>query len=136
MRMRRRAGRGAAHGSAGLQRGTAMRRRAGQFRLMVITASNGGRARIRRFGSGFRVGLRHGAPWMLFNLHHRGLENLDEAHSNPRLHVAAGPGLAEECATLDAFCFLLATCLGGCRTGMAKMTNAYDLPARVQTAHS
>lgn len=27
-------------------------------------------------------------------------QNLDEAHSSPGLHAAAGPGLAEECATL------------------------------------
>ena len=29
-----------------------------------------------------------------------GQQNLDEAHSSPGLHAAAGPGLAEECATL------------------------------------
>lgn len=29
-----------------------------------------------------------------------GEQNLDEAHSSPGLHVAAGPGLAEQCATL------------------------------------
>jgi len=28
---------------------------------------------------------------------------LDEAHSSPGLHAAAGPGLAEECATLVLF---------------------------------
>lgn len=46
-------------------------------------------------------------------------ENLDDAHSSPGLHAAAGPDLADECAML-----------GGCRTGMAKITNAYNLPAR------
>ncbi|KAJ0635847.1 putative CRAL-TRIO lipid binding domain, Macro domain, CRAL-TRIO lipid binding domain superfamily [Helianthus annuus] len=47
------------------------------------------------------------------------LQNMDKAHCSPGLHAAAGPGLAEECTTMD-----------GCRTGMAIVTNAYDLPAR------
>ena len=28
------------------------------------------------------------------------MQSLDEAHSSPGLHAAAGTGLAEECATL------------------------------------
>lgn len=38
-----------------------------------------------------------------------GSQNLDEAHSSPGLHAAAGPGLAEECATLVIIKFCLAT---------------------------
>ncbi|WJX50910.1 hypothetical protein P8452_37156 [Trifolium repens] len=68
-----------------------------------------------------RIYLWRGNPWNLEVdvVVNSTNENMDEAHSSPGLHAAAGPGLAEECATL-----------GGCRTGMAKVTNAYDLPAR------
>lgn len=68
-----------------------------------------------------KIYIWRGSPW---NLEVDAVVNstneiLEEAHSSPGLHAAAGPGLAEECALL-----------GGCRTGMAKVTNAYDLPAR------
>ncbi|CAN0923555.1 Protein GDAP2 homolog [Linum grandiflorum] len=68
-----------------------------------------------------KIHLWRGNPWDLEvdGVVNSTNENLDEAQSSPGLHAAAGPGLAEECATL-----------GGCRTGMAKVTNAYDLPAR------
>ncbi|PKU63201.1 protein GDAP2 homolog isoform X1 [Dendrobium catenatum] len=68
-----------------------------------------------------RIYLWRGNPWNLEvdAVVNSTNESLDEAHSSPGLHTAAGPGLAEECSAL-----------GGCRTGMAKMTNAYDLPAR------
>ncbi|KAK1652909.1 hypothetical protein QYE76_070714 [Lolium multiflorum] len=68
-----------------------------------------------------KIYLWRGQPWSLEvdAVVNSTNESLDEAHSSPGLHAAAGPELAEECATL-----------GGCRTGMAKMTNAYDLPAR------
>lgn len=32
---------------------------------------------------------------------------MDEAHSSPGLHAAAGPGLAEECVTLVSEKFLV-----------------------------
>ncbi|XP_023002685.1 protein GDAP2 homolog [Cucurbita maxima] len=68
-----------------------------------------------------KIYLWRGNPWNLEvdTVVNSTNENLDEAHSSPGLHAAAGPGLSEECGTL-----------GGCRTGMAKVTNAYDLPAR------
>ncbi|BAT11059.1 uncharacterized protein [Oryza sativa Japonica Group] len=68
-----------------------------------------------------RIYLWRGHPWNLEvdAVVNSTNESLDESHSSPGLHAAAGSGLAEECSTL-----------GGCRTGMAKMTNAYDLPAR------
>ncbi|XP_022734507.1 protein GDAP2 homolog isoform X2 [Durio zibethinus] len=68
-----------------------------------------------------KIYLWRGQPWNLEvdAVVNSANENLDEANSSQGLHAAAGPGLAEECATL-----------GGCRTGMAKVTNAYDLPAR------
>lgn len=68
-----------------------------------------------------RIYLWRGNPWNLEvdAVVNSTNESLDEAHSSPGLHTAAGPGLSEECAAL-----------GGCRTGLAKMTNAYDLPAR------
>lgn len=68
-----------------------------------------------------RLYLWRGHPWNLEvdAVVNSSNENLDEMHSSPGLHAAAGPGLAEECAMLS-----------GCRTGMAKVTGAYDLPAR------
>ncbi|XP_073301302.1 uncharacterized protein [Primulina huaijiensis] len=86
---------------------------------------NGGNGMVSRFPVdqeiNSKIYLWRGNPWNLDveAVINSSNENLDEAHSSPGLHDAAGPGLAEECASL-----------GGCRTGMAKVTNAYDLPAR------
>ncbi|BBN19494.1 ganglioside-induced differentiation-associated protein 2 [Marchantia polymorpha subsp. ruderalis] len=68
-----------------------------------------------------KVYLWRGQPWPLEvdAVVNSTNENLDEAQSSPGLHQAAGPGLIEECSTL-----------GGCRTGLAKVTSGYDLPAR------
>ncbi|KQJ96897.1 protein GDAP2 homolog [Brachypodium distachyon] len=88
-------------------------------------AAGGGHAAASRFPVDHEINSRiylwRGHPWNLEvdAVVNSTNESLDEAHSSPGLHAAAGSGLAEECTTL-----------GGCRTGMAKMTNAYDLPAR------
>ncbi|KAL5231376.1 hypothetical protein ABZP36_030152 [Zizania latifolia] len=88
-------------------------------------ASGGGRGGASRFPVDHEINSRiylwRGQPWNLEvdAVVNSTNESLDESHSSPGLHAAAGLGLAEECSTL-----------GGCRTGMAKMTNAYDLPAR------
>lgn len=94
-----------------------------------LTSTSGGETSVNGMVSRFPVDLDinskiylwRGNPWNLEvdAVVNSTNENLDEAHSSLGLHAAAGPGLAEECATL-----------GGCRTGMAKVTNAYDLPAR------
>ncbi|XP_057509497.1 uncharacterized protein LOC130792075 isoform X1 [Actinidia eriantha] len=94
-----------------------------------LTSSSGagssGNGMVSRFPVDHEVNLKiylwRGNPWNLEvdAVVNSTNENLDEAHSSPGLHAAAGPSLAEDCASL-----------GGCRTGMAKITNAYDLPAR------
>ncbi|KAI7753539.1 hypothetical protein M8C21_032282 [Ambrosia artemisiifolia] len=68
-----------------------------------------------------KIYLWRGSPWSLEvdAVVNSTNEDMDIAHCSPGLHAAAGPGLAEECATM-----------GGCRTGMSKVTNAYNLPAR------
>ncbi|XP_019432162.1 PREDICTED: protein GDAP2 homolog [Lupinus angustifolius] len=89
------------------------------------TDGSGGSGSVSRFPvdheTNSRIYLWRGDPWNLEvdAMVNSTNESVDEAHSSPGLHAAAGPCLAEECATL-----------GGCRTGMAKVTKAYDLPAR------
>ncbi|KMT09013.1 hypothetical protein BVRB_6g137190 [Beta vulgaris subsp. vulgaris] len=89
------------------------------------TSENGSNGMVSRFPVDHEINskvyLWRGNPWNIEvdAVVNSTNENMDEAHSSPGLHAVAGPGLAEECATL-----------GGCRTGMAKMTSAYDLPAR------
>lgn len=95
----------------------------------LAAASSGGESGVNGMVSRFpvdheinsKIYLWRGNPWNLEvdAVVNSTNENMDEAHSSLGLYAAAGPGLAEECATL-----------GGCRTGMAKVTNAYDLPAR------
>ncbi|XP_021757284.1 protein GDAP2 homolog [Chenopodium quinoa] len=89
------------------------------------TSENGSNGMVSRFPVDHEINskvyLWRGNPWNIEvdAVVNSTNENMDEAHSSPGLHAAAGPGLAEECATL-----------GGCRTGMAKMTGAHELPAR------
>ncbi|XP_021718437.1 protein GDAP2 homolog [Chenopodium quinoa] len=89
------------------------------------TSENGSNGMVSRFPVDHEINskvyLWRGNPWNIEvdAVVNSTNENMDEAHSSPGLHAAAGPGLAEECATL-----------GGCRTGMAKMTSAHELPAR------
>ncbi|KAI4339405.1 hypothetical protein MLD38_024352 [Melastoma candidum] len=68
-----------------------------------------------------RIYMWKGEPWNLAvdAVVNSTNESMDDKHGSPGLHAAAGPGLAEECAML-----------GGCRTGTAKITSAYNLPAR------
>lgn len=68
-----------------------------------------------------KLHLWHGEPWNLDvdAVVNSSDETLSVKESSPGLHAAAGPNLAQECANL-----------GGCRTGAAQATGAYDLPAR------
>ncbi|GAQ82694.1 hypothetical protein KFL_001200180 [Klebsormidium nitens] len=68
-----------------------------------------------------RLYVWRGAPWPLEvdAVVNSTNETLDESRSVAGLHAAAGPGLADECETLN-----------GCRVGEAKITSGYDLPAR------
>ncbi|CAI6006021.1 unnamed protein product [Closterium sp. NIES-65] len=71
-----------------------------------------------------KVYVWRGAPWALEvdAVVNSTSESLDPALSSPGLHDEAGPGLAEECATLVR--------ARRAPTGEAKMTGAYELPAR------
>lgn len=58
-----------------------------------------------------KIYLWRGNPWNLEvdAVVNSSNESLDEAHSSPGLHAAAGPGLAEECATLVSSLHMLLT---------------------------
>ncbi|XP_047318294.1 protein GDAP2 homolog [Impatiens glandulifera] len=86
------------------------------------SSGNGGMSRFPvDYDINSKIYLWRGHPWNLEidAVVNSTNESLDEAQSSQGLHAAAGPGLADECATL-----------GGCRTGMAKVTKAYNLPTR------